>query len=297
LRGLNPDQLRAFADVIELGTFSAAAERLNLTQPAVSQQIRQLELRLGVKLIERAGRKARASAAGIELLAHARRIEAGIEAALDAMARHGKGALGRVRIGTGGTACIHLLPPVLRELRRRWPSLEFTVSTGNTGDIVRLVEDNLLDIGLVTLPARGRALLTTPLLEDEFVAIGTRDAAPMPAPLTAVALSALPVLLYEAGAQTRRIVDQWAARAGVALKPVMELGSVEAIKELVGAGFGYGVLPAMAVANARSRAELVVSSLTPRLARRLAIVRRRDKRLDRGMEAVNGALMGLAAAR
>jgi DNA-binding transcriptional LysR family regulator len=118
----------------------------------------------------------------------------------------------------------------------------------------------------------------------------------MPAPLTAAALSALPVLLYEAGAHTRRLVDQWAARAGIALKPVMQLGSVEAIKELVGAGLGYGVVPAMAVANAGSRAGLMVSSLTPRLARMLAIVRRRDKKLDRGIQAVIDALMGLAPA-
>ena len=59
MRALNPDQLRAFADVVELGSFSAAAERLHLTQPAISQQVRQLELRLGVRLVERSGRKAR----------------------------------------------------------------------------------------------------------------------------------------------------------------------------------------------------------------------------------------------
>jgi len=64
MRGLNPDQLRAFAEVISLGSFSAAAERLNLTQPAISQQVRQLELRLSLKLIERVGRKARPTAAG-----------------------------------------------------------------------------------------------------------------------------------------------------------------------------------------------------------------------------------------
>ena len=291
MRALNPDQLRAFADVVELGSFSAAAERLHLTQPAVSQQVGQLELKLGVKLIERSGRKARASAAGLELLAHVRRIEADMVAALDAMARHAKGALGRVRIGTGATACIHLLPPVLRELRRRLPSLEITVTTGHTADMVRLVEENVLDIGLVTMPARGRALSVTPLMEDEFVAIASADAPPLPAPLTPAVVAALPIVLYEPGAQTRRIVDQWLA--GLPLRPVMELGSVEAIKELVGAGLGYGILPAMAVSSPRSRGDLVVRSLTPRLARRLALVMRRDKRLPRGAEEVMGALMRL----
>ncbi|MBV8183076.1 MAG: LysR family transcriptional regulator, partial [Hyphomicrobiales bacterium] len=101
MRALNPDHLRAFAEVIELGGFSAAAERLHLTQPAVSQQVRQLERRFSLKLIERVGGKVTPTAAGTELLAHACRIQAVMASATDAIARHATGALGRVRIGTG----------------------------------------------------------------------------------------------------------------------------------------------------------------------------------------------------
>ncbi|SED28745.1 DNA-binding transcriptional regulator, LysR family [Rhizobiales bacterium GAS188] len=293
MRGLNLDQLRAFADVVELGSFSAAAERLNLTQPAVSQQIRQLELRLRLKLIERVGRRARPTAAGAELLAHVQRIDSSVASALDAMACHATGALGRVRIGTGATACIHLLPPMLRELRRRLPSLDIAVSTGNTAHILKLIEDNALDIGLVTMPARGRNLSVTPVLDDEFVAIASLEAAQLPARVTPTCLAERPIVLYKPGAHTRRIVDQWCARSGVSLKPVMELGSVEAIKELVGAGLGYGVLPLMAVADARMRGELLVRQLTPRLYRQLALVLRRDKHLDRGLREVVAAIMAL----
>jgi DNA-binding transcriptional LysR family regulator len=294
LRAINPDQLRAFADVIELGSFSAAAERLNLTQPAVSQQVKQLERRFALKLIERVGRKVTPTPAGIELMAHARRLEAVMAGALDAMARHATGALGRVRIGTGATACIHLLPPVLRDLRGRLPSLEIAVSTGNTAHILKLLEDNALDVGLVTLPARGRALSITPVLEDEFVAIASPDAPPLPRRVTPAVLAARPLVLYESGAQTRRIVDQWFGRRSSSFKPVMELGSVEAIKELVGAGLGYyGVLPRMAVSNERKRNGLIVRSLAPCLTRKLALVLRRDKRLDRGLREVVNALTGL----
>ena len=101
MRAINPDQLRAFADVIELGSFSAAAKRLHLTQPAVSQQIKQLETRFALKLFERVGRKVTPTPAGTELMVHARRMEAVTADALEAMARHATGALGRVRIGTG----------------------------------------------------------------------------------------------------------------------------------------------------------------------------------------------------
>ena len=295
MRAINIDQLRAFADVVALGSFSGAAERLHLTQPAVSQQIKQLERRFALKLVERVGRKVTPTPAGVELLAHAKRMDAVMASALDAMARHATGSLGRVRIGTGATACIHLLPPVLRELRRKLPSLDITVSTGNTADILKLLDDNALDLGLVTLPARGRAFAITPVLDDEFVAIASPDAPPLPRRVTPTVLAARPLVLYESGAQTRRIVDQWCGRAGFSLKPVMELGSVEAIKELVGAGLGYAILPRMAVSTARKRDGLVVRSLTPRLSRKLALVLRRDKRLDRGLREVVNALAGLSA--
>lgn len=295
MRGLNLDYLRTFLDVIELGSFSAAAERLELTQPAVSLQVRKLERRLGVTLIERVGRKARPTAAGAELADYARRISALVESALDGMARHATGTMGRVRIGTGATACIFLLPSILRDLRRRFPALDITVSTGNTADIVRAIDDNTIDIGLVTLPASGRMLEITPLMSDEFVAIAPPRMV-LPGRLTAAALSTLPLLLFEPGGNTRRITDDWFARSGVSLRPVMSLGSVEAIKQLVGAGLGCAVLPGMAVSNAGDRKGLVVRSLSPKLHRKLALVIRRDKPLFRGVRETVKALRQLSAA-
>ena len=203
MRDLRLDQLDSFRHVIVLGSFSAAAEQLGLSQPAVSLQIRELERRLGVPLIER---RAQPTAAGTELLDHAGRIEAAVAAAQEAMARHATGAMGRVRIGTGATACIFLLPPVLRELRQRHPTLEITVSTGNTSDIVKAIEDNQIDIGLVSLPAAGRSLEVTPLLDDEFAVIAP-PGMELPVRLPPEALARLPVLLFEPGGITRRIAD------------------------------------------------------------------------------------------
>lgn len=293
MRDLNLGHLRTFCDVIALGSFSAAAEKLNLSQPAVSLQIRQLERRMGVVLIERVGRRAKPTAAGTELLGHVGQIEAAVSVALDGMARHATGAMGRVRLGTGATACIFLLPPILRDLRQRFPTLEITVSTGNTADIVKAVDENLIDVGLVSLPVSGRILEITPVLDDEFVVIAPPEMA-LPARVTAAALSGLPVLLFEPGGNTRRIADEWFARGGVSLKPVMSLGSVEAIKELVGAGLGCAVLPGMAVRTAKDRGALVVRPLSPRLHRKLAVVIRRDKPLHRGLREIVKALKALA---
>jgi DNA-binding transcriptional LysR family regulator len=290
MRGLSLDRLRAFSYVVELGSFSAAAGKLELSQPAISQQVRELERNIGVRLIERVGRRAAPTAAGEELLGHARRIEANVGAALDAMVRHAKGTIGRIRIGAGATACIYFLPPVLRALRGRFPALDIVVSTGNTSDVLKMIEENSLDFGLVTLPAEGRVFDVQALLEDEFVAIAAPDADALPERVAPADLARRHLVLSQSGANTRALIDQWAMRAGVALKPVMELDSVEAIKEIVGAGLGCGVVPRMALPASNARRQLVVRSLAPKLIRKLAIVMRRDKPLHRGLREAISAM-------
>lgn len=296
MRGLNLDHLRTFAQVVELGSFSAAAERGGVTQPAVSLQIRQLERRFGVKLVERIGRRAGPTAAGLELLTHIRVIDAALAQAEQAMSAHASQVSGRIRLGTGATACTYLLPSVLADLRRRFPALDIVASTGNTSDMLRGLENNTLDMALVTLPAPGRMFQVNPVMEDEFVAIfPARDAGAIPDVVTPQSLAGLPLVLFEPGARTRRLVDDWFEVAGVAAKPVMELGSTEAMKEIVAAGLGCAVLPKLAVSGAGQRDALAVRSLTPRLSRDLALVLRRDKPLSRGLRHLQEALLALHA--
>lgn len=296
MRGFNLDHLQTFADVVRLGSFSAAAARLNLTQPAVSLQVRQLEQKLGLKLIERVGRTATPTAAGRALLLHAPQIDAAVNAALEDVAQHGRDVTGRVRIGIGATACIHILPPILSDLRRRFPKLDLMVNTGNAPEILRAIEENSLDLGLVTLPPNnkslGRALDVTPLIEDGFVAISAKTQA-LPDPVTPAALMAQPLVIPEPGGNTRSLIDGWFAGAGLVPKPGMELDSVEAIKQLVGAGLGCSVLPGMALATPEARRGLQVHALKPKLTRQLALVLRRDKPLSRGLREAIAALRGL----
>jgi DNA-binding transcriptional LysR family regulator len=300
MRGFNLDHLQTFADVVRLGSFSAAAARLNLTQPAVSLQVRQLELKLGLKLIERVGRKATPTAAGRALLQHAGTIDAAVNTALEAVAQHGREVTGRVRIGIGATACIHILPPILSDLRRRFPQLDLMVTTGNAPEILRAIEENSLDLGLVTLPPNnknlGRALDVTPLIDDDFVAISSKSYR-LPDPVTPAALTTQPLVIPEPGGNTRSLIDGWFATAGFAPKPGMELDSVEAIKQLVGAGLGCSVLPGMALTTPESRRGLEVRALKPKLTRQLALVLRRDKPLSRGLRETIAALRGLGKQR
>ena len=291
MRGLNLDQLRTFAAVVDQKSFSGAAALLGITQPAVSLQVRQLEKRFGVKLIERVGRRAAPTAAGAELLTHARDVEAALAAAADAMAPHAQGAAGRVRLGTGATACIYLLPKVLRDLRQRFPALEIVVSTGNTPDMLRAIEENRIDVGAGHAAGGRPHARRTAGAGRRVRARGAARHASLPRDITAAELAKLPLVQYEPGANTRRVVDDWALRAGLSLKAVMELGSVEAMKELVGAGLGCSVLPRMAL---RGKQEpFVVRPLKPRLYRKLALVLRRDKPLTKGLRELMRAIAAL----
>jgi DNA-binding transcriptional LysR family regulator len=295
MRELNLDHLRTFAEVVQLGSFSAAAQRLSLSQPAVSLQVRELERRLGARLIERVGRRATTTPAGADLLAHVARIDAEVAAAREAVAAHAAGVTGRVRMACGSTMCAFLLPPILTDLRRRFPALEIVVANGNFVEVLRLVEDNVLDLALVTMPVPGRMFEVTPLVDDAFAAVfAAADTAP--AEVGPAALADRPLILYEPSSATRRLQDAWFETEGVRPKPVLELGSVGAMKELIAAGQGCGLLPRMAVTGRGARADLTIRPLTPRLTRQWALVMRRDKPLNRGLREVVKALETLRGA-
>ncbi len=293
MQPLNLNHLNSFSEVIHHGSFSAAATALNLTQPAVSLHIRLLEQRLNLRLIERVGKRLKPTTAGLTLLRHIGRIDSVIDDALQDLASHAEGVAGQVVIGTGATACIHLLPPILKALRTAFPKLDVRVRTGNTEAILKAVEENRIDLALVTLPAAGRSLHVTALLEDEMVGIFAPEQADLKLPLNADTLSNLPLVVFEAGSSTRLLIDQWFQQAGVRPKPVMELGSIEAIKEMVAAGLGYSIVPRIAVATAHHQRNLQIHNLTPPLVRTLSLVMRQDKPVNRALREVVDALRGL----
>ncbi|HDG1676180.1 TPA: LysR family transcriptional regulator [Kluyvera ascorbata] len=279
---LNLGYLATFRLVAQRGSFSAAADVLGISQPAVSLQVRQLEQFLQTRLIERTGRGVKATAAGMALLLHGERIEQAVNEAVQSVNDCSQNVSGTVSLGTGATACIHLLPPLLQQLRERYPMLVVGVTTGNTQDIARAVEENRLDMGLVTLPASGRGLDITAVLREEFVFIS----ASAQAELSPEALQNLPLIAFEAGSGTRTLIDGWFQQAGLQVKPVMQLGSIEAIKRMVAAGLGYSIIPRMAVARRYDSEGLHVQSLSPLLYRQLGVVLRQDKIRSKGITEV-----------
>jgi len=284
---LNLDHLVTFRMVISRGSFSGAAEALGISQPAVSLQIRQLEQVFQVRLIERTSRGIKPTPAGMTLSEHSTKIDAAVGAAVESVSLHSDEITGTVVVGTGATACIHLLPPLLQQLRLSHPLLKVDVRTGNTSDIVRGVEENRIDIGLVTLPAAGKCLSVSPLGTDEFVVIMEKDLSGRSAkPLSPDDLLPLPLIIFEPGSGTRSLIDEWFSNAGYAARPVMELGSIEAIKRMVRAGLGYSIVPRMAVDVMEEREGLSLHSMVPPHYRTLGTIMREDRIVSRGINEV-----------
>ena len=275
---LNLTHIRTLQAVVGHGSFSRAAERLHLSQPAVSLHIRQLEEGAGHRLLERVGKRAFPTKAGEVLLEHAVRALGELEAAYQALERMRGVVAGRVRVGTGATASTYLLPPLLRRLRSRYPDLELVVVTGNSAEIVGAVAANHLDVGIVTLPVSARALSVSPLRVDPLVAIVAPGRTPRPRrAMTAPDLARHPLILYERGGTIRRVIDEWFRRGRVTPRIAMELGNGEAIKKLVEAGLGLSITSSMSVKAELRSGALVAMPLEPALSRRLGIVSRRDK--------------------
>jgi DNA-binding transcriptional LysR family regulator len=293
MRSLNPDQLKTLVEVVEHGGFSAAARRLHLSQPAVSLQVRELEDRLGVKLVERIGKRAFATAAGAELIEHARKIGTASDLAVLAMRRFKDGWLGRVRLGASATALTYHLPPVLRRLREHYPKLELVVSTGSTTGVIERMMENRVDIGFVTLPVEEKGLSVTRILDDELLAILPPGEAGAGVPISAKELARYPLIMEFRRASTARLVSDWLASQGQVIRPAMEIESIEAIAQCVGAGLGAAIIPSVAV----SSADVVARPLKPRLKRSLAVIQRIDKPDEPALRHVRDALMTLKRGR
>jgi DNA-binding transcriptional LysR family regulator len=255
-------------------------------------QVRALERRLGVPVLERVGKRAFPTRAGGVLLAHAARAFRELDTAVELIQQQRGIVAGRVRLGTSASISIYLLPPLLRRFRARHPAAELVVVTGNAPEVTKAVVGNDLDIGLVSLPVRDRELSVVPFYTDELVAI-----APARYPglrgrrrVTARELARHPLILYEPGGTVRRVIDAWFRRGAASPGLPMELGNTEAIKKLVEAGLGLSIASAFSVKAETASRRLMALPLDPPLVRRLGVVRRRDKPLTPALVAFLDAL-------
>jgi DNA-binding transcriptional LysR family regulator len=294
MRSVNPDHLRALAEVVAQGSFTRAAKRLNLAQPTISLQIRELEMRLGVRLVDRMGKRAFATAAGRELIEHAERLAREGERLLAAMRRHRDGWLGQVRIGSSTTALIYHLPPVLARLRKEHPNIELVVTTGTTTGVVERMLRNEIDLGVVSLPINERVLDLVPLMTEPMVAIFSDRTEGLPSKVTPQYLLQHTLILEYARAHVRALIMGWLAGDGAEVRPAMELDNLEAVRRMVAAGLGASIVPAAVVSEPHAGSDIVARPLEPALTRTLVLAQRRDKPSDPALAHVREALLSLA---
>lgn len=267
--------LRYFRTIAAAGHMTRAARTLGVSQPALSAVVKKLEAEVGTPLLDRTGRGVELTEAGRVFLQHAdealRRAEAGVAAVRQLVGLE----RGSIRIGGGATATTYLLPPVVSAVRKKHPRLRFYVREAGSNTVAQAVSSGELDLGIITLPLRGvdQDLASRPLVDDEL-----RLIVPPRHPLSGRAgfrwkdLAGESVVAFEAGTAVRELVDQAAMQASVALSVVMELRSIESIKHMVAAGIGVGFVSRFALKEGEG-----LACREGRLARELAIVKRRDR--------------------
>ena len=294
MRSLNLDQLRAFVEVVAHGNFTAAAKELNLSQPAVTHQIQELERRLNVTLVERLGKRAYLTEAGETLIEHARSLLDEDSRTRSDMRRFADGWLGRVRIGTSMTVLIYLLPSLLRKLKTDHPQLEISLKAGMSAATLEMLRTNALDLGLCALPVEDPAFEVTPLFKDELVAILPSGMKRIPHKVTPAFLSQNPLILVNVNSALRRMVTGWLGAAGTLPKPLMEFDNVEAIKSVVAVGLGASIVPSLCLdAGHVSNSNMIVRPLSPSAAREVGLVKLRGKRDTEAMKLAAAAILTL----
>ncbi len=252
-------QLRAFLAIAELGTFTAGAQRVHVTQAAISMQIRQLENELGARLFIRAPRRVMLTEAGEQLLQRARQILRDHDAALDEIAELAGAERGRLRIGSASAmVTTDVLPKLLKEVRARHPGAEVMVTSGTSEALVQQILAGELDVAFVSLPVEARGINTERLSQDQLVAVASpRHRLAKQRTISAYTLAGEKLILGERGGNTRRLIDQFFAQAGVTLHVSMELSRQAAIRRMVEEDMGVGIVPLQTVSEAVDKGRLV----------------------------------------
>src|ERR671937_1672441 len=244
-------QLAAFCAVVERRSFSQAAARLGVTQPAVSLQIRALEERLGQRLLDRSGRRVEPTEAGMLLYRNAQKLLALEEQLVEEVSAAAESALtGRLEIGASTGPGGSVLPPLLCEFQAVNPGTTIGLSVFDTQTVVDLVGRRELELGVVGAARRPRAVVFEPFFRDEVVLAvppGHRFAG------RTVSLDELreePLIVMQEGAGVRQVIEDELRGVGMRLRDLdvrLELGLQESVRSAVAAGHGVSFISRLAI--------------------------------------------------
>jgi DNA-binding transcriptional LysR family regulator len=244
-------QLAAFCAVVERRSFSQAADQLGVTQPAVSLQIRSLEKRLGVQLVDRSGRRVEPTEAGRRLYRSAQRLLALEEQLLAELGGEAEGDLtGRLELGAstgpGGT----VIPIVLAEFQQAHPGIEVALSVSDTQRVIEQVARREVELGVVGAVRRQRGVTFEPFFRDEVVLAVPRGHRFAGRTVRLAELKQEPLILMQEGAGVRQVIEDELREAGVRLRDLevrLELGLQESARSAVLHGYGVTFISRSAI--------------------------------------------------
>jgi DNA-binding transcriptional LysR family regulator len=257
-----------------------------------------LERDVGCRLLDRLGKKVVLTQAGEQLLHHATKILHEMENARASLAHLGKWGRGRLRIGASTTACQHLIPPVMREFKESFPDHVITIEPGDTPELVSGLLQHRIDLALSLAPANEPQLEFHPLFDDDLqFIIGALHPWAAERRVERADIPRQNYILYSKQSLTFRIIEEYFRREQMVLNTVMELGSMEAIKELVKLGLGISILAPWITRKEVEDGSLIALPLGRRkLERRWGILHWRGKRLSLAEETFLGLCDSACAA-
>ena len=283
-------QLAAFCAVVERKSFSQAAERLGVTQPAVSLQVRSLEKRLGRQLLDRSGRRVEPTEAGLALYRGAQRLLALEGQLLDELEGGGEGELGgTLEVGASTGPGSTVVPVLLCEFQRANPGVAISLSISDTQSVVDRVAERELELGVVGAARRHRGVVFEPFFRDEVVLATPPDHRFAGRTVTLDELKQEPLIVMQDGAGVRQVIEDELRRAGTRLRdlePRLELGLQESARSAVAAGYGVTFISRTAVEADLAAGTLGVArvkGLDP--ARQVSLVRSTGRSPTRAAEA------------
>lgn len=242
---MDTQSIIAFLEVAESRSFSKAAEKLFLSQPAISKRIAALEEQLGKSLFDRVGRQVSLTDAGRALLPYARRVLHEIEDGKRALSHLSESVSGHLSIGTSHHIGLHRLPPVLRSFTQQYTDVDLDIHFMDSEDACEAVLAGKLELGIVTFPTQPLPLLRTKLVWPDPLAVVCSPEHPL-TQLKKPRLSDLAVhaaVLPDEKTYTHRIVKAELEKKGLVPRIRLATNYLETIKMLVGIGMGWSVLP------------------------------------------------------
>jgi DNA-binding transcriptional LysR family regulator len=244
-------QLAAFCAVVERKSFSQAAERLGVTQPAVSLQVRSLEKRLGRTLLDRSGRRVEPTEAGLALYRGAQRMLA-LEGQLIEKLDAGEGGelRGALEVGASTGPGSTVVPVLLCEFREDNPGVAVSLSISDTQSVVDRVAERELELGVVGAARRHRGVVFEPFFRDEVVLACPPRHRFAGRTVSLEQLREEPLIVMQEGAGVRQVIEDELRRAGTRLRdlePRLELGLQESVKSAVAAGHGVTFISRAAI--------------------------------------------------